>query len=65
MVSVALLTWPRSTCVEELRSTGGGSVLIPGLISFWAKKASTTTMRMGKAALLKNLLTAKKSLRKG
>jgi hypothetical protein len=25
-------------------------------MSFWAKNASTTTMRMGKAALLKNLL---------
>src|SRR4051795_5534380 len=39
-------------------------------ISFWAKKASTTTMRMGKAALLKNLLmrgtrTAFASLGKG
>jgi hypothetical protein len=27
-------------------------------MSFWAKNASTTTIRMGKAALLKNLLTA-------
>jgi hypothetical protein len=25
-------------------------------ISFWAKNASTTTIRIGKAALLKNLL---------
>jgi len=25
-------------------------------MSFWAKNASTTTMRMGNAALLKNLL---------
>jgi hypothetical protein len=26
-------------------------------MSFWAKNASTTTIRIGKAALLKNLLT--------
>jgi len=42
----------------------------PGLMSFWAKNARTTTMRMGNAALLKNLLmrgtrTAFASLGKG
>jgi hypothetical protein len=31
-------------------------VLGPGENSFCAKNANTTTMRMGKAALLKNLL---------
>jgi hypothetical protein len=41
----------------------GGSVLSPGLISFWAKKARTTTMRIGNAALLKNLLKPKTCLR--
>jgi hypothetical protein len=30
---------------------------VPGLISFWAKNARTTTIRIGKAALLKNRLT--------
>ena len=34
----------------------GGSCWLPGLISFWAKNASTTTIRIGKAALLKNRL---------
>jgi hypothetical protein len=29
---------------------------VSGLMSFWAKNARTTTMRIGKAALLKNLL---------
>src|SRR3954453_2663075 len=48
----------------------GGGFWSPVEISFWAKKASTTTIRMGKAALLKNLLmrgtrTAFASLGKG
>ncbi len=30
-------------------------------ISFWAKNASTTTIRIGKAALLKNLLIGGKA----
>jgi hypothetical protein len=55
---VALLIWPLSTCVRNCEY-GGGSVRSPGLISFCAKNARTTTIRIGNAALLKNLLTTK------
>ena len=59
--SVALLTCP-SVDLRRNCEYGGGSVLSPGLISFCAKNARTTTISMGNAALLKNLLTAKVTL---
>ena len=37
----------------------GGCSCVPGLMSFCAKNASTTTIRIGNAALLKNLLMAR------
>src|SRR5213080_3535423 len=51
----ALLTWPPLIWVRNCPKSG--FLVSPlGLIRRWAKNASTTTMRMGKAALLKNLL---------
>ncbi len=53
--SVRLLTWPASNCASRLPNVCFCEWLeLP--ISFWAKNASTTTIRIGKAALLKNLL---------
>ena len=43
------------TCVRKSEKLGGSSAS-GGLISRWAKNASTITIRIGNAALLKNLL---------
>src|SRR6476469_8102096 len=51
----ALLTWPWLICVRNCPKSGF-LVSLLGLIRRWAKNASTTTIRIGKAALLKNLL---------
>src|SRR3954468_2927753 len=48
-----LSSWVRKSAKVFGRSCG------PGLINFWAKNAKTTTMRMGKAALLKKRLIAR------
>jgi hypothetical protein len=44
--------------LERLRVAIGFSVPWPGLISRWAKNASRTTIRIGKAALLKKRLNS-------
>src|SRR4051794_14706250 len=49
-------TWPSASCSWKSPNCGLEDSLGPGLMSFWAKNASTTTMRIGNAALLKNLL---------
>src|SRR3954469_1039206 len=49
-------TWPSASCSWKSPNCGLDDSLGPGLMSFWAKNASTTTMRIGNAALLKNLL---------
>src|SRR3954447_9209451 len=55
VLTVAFAICPLSSCVRKSAKVFGRSCG-PGLISFWAKNASTTTMRIGNAALLKNLL---------
>ena len=55
VLSVALLTWLSSIWARNWEKPVLG-LSVPGLMSFCAKNARTTTMRMGKAALLKNLL---------
>src|SRR5436190_1380420 len=51
----ALFTWPWLIWVRNWPKSGF-FVSPLGLIRRWAKNANTTTMRIGKAALLKNLL---------
>src|SRR3954469_8145261 len=49
-------TWPSASCSWKSPNCGLDDSLGTGLMSFWAKNASTTTMRIWNAALLKNLL---------